>query len=110
MRDLLNEIIDSLQATFPPNRIVALLTPGAAILAGASAQWLTEHFPGIAELTGADEITLTAAFLAGAGAVVLAAYKWLDGWQAHEGRVVVNLEDDEIAAELARAEADKPEV
>lgn len=83
MLDLLNKVIDKLQETFPPNRIVALLTPLAAAGAGAGTAWVAKHFPG---LPAFDSAELTAFAGAGALAVITAAYKWLDGWQKAEER------------------------
>lgn len=86
MRDLLNEIIDTLQATFPVNRLVALLTPAFALAAGAVSVWLTEHFPGIENLVDLSPGAISVIFVGGVLSVLTAAYKWLDGWQAYEDR------------------------
>lgn len=88
---MLNSIIDNLQAKFPPNRLVALamalliptvITPAAAFVA----VWAPTHLPGLPAFSTAQ---LTAFGIAGASAALLAAttagYKWIDGWQRHEG-------------------------
>jgi hypothetical protein len=65
-----------------PNRIVALLTPVAALAAGACATWLAQHFPGI-DVKASD---LQSVFIAGAVVVLAPAAQWLHGWQKHEAR------------------------
>ncbi|HVY79310.1 MAG TPA: hypothetical protein VG898_12475 [Solirubrobacterales bacterium] len=80
----INKAIDSLQAKFPPNRIVVLLTPLVFVPA---ATWVTgyvaEHFPGLPQLSSGAVSGLMAT---GALSALAAAYKWLDGWQKHEER------------------------
>jgi hypothetical protein len=76
-------LIDKFQATFPPNRIVALLTPFAAAGIAAGTAWVAQHFPGLPAFNATE---LTAFALAGVATVIGLAYKWLDGWQAHEAR------------------------
>ena len=56
-------------------RIVVLLTPVLASLAGWLAQLAAEYLPGAPDL---DETGLTVVFVAGAGAVVAAIWKWLE--------------------------------
>jgi hypothetical protein len=65
-----------------PNRIVALITPVAALAAGACASWLARHFPGM----HVSQNDLQSVFIAGAVAVLLPAAQWLHGWQKHEAR------------------------
>ena len=86
MRDLLNEIIDAIQGMFPVNRIVALLMGPIALAAGACSVWLTEHFPGLEHIIDLSPGAVAAVFISGVTAVVIAAYKWLDGWQLDEER------------------------
>jgi hypothetical protein len=64
-----------------PNRIVALLTPVFAALAGGLATWIADTVPGAPSI---DSGELTAIFIAGAASATAAAYKWLAGWQQHE--------------------------
>jgi hypothetical protein len=66
----------------PPNRIVALVTPFAALAAGACASWLAQHFPGM-NIQAND---LQSVFIAGAVVVLAPAIQWLHGWQKHEAR------------------------
>ena len=66
----------------PPNRIVALVTPVAALAAGACATWLAQHFPGL----HVTENDLQSVFIAGAVVVLAPAAQWLHGWQKHEAR------------------------
>ena len=80
IRDIARRAYWRIRRAFPINRVVVILTPAAAGLAGSIASWIAEHFPGV-EL---DEASLTAIFLAGAGAAVAAIYKWLDGWMQYE--------------------------
>jgi hypothetical protein len=78
---LLNILIDKLQAAFPPNRIVVILTPLVFMpLAGSITAWAAVHFPGL-KLSEGLVIGLGGA--AALGALTLA-YKWLDQWQHHE--------------------------
>jgi hypothetical protein len=65
-----------------PNRIVALVTPVAALAAGACASWLAQHFPGM----NVPESDLQSVFIAGAVVVLAPAAQWLHGWQKHEAR------------------------
>lgn len=86
MQNIINTWIDQLQAKWPPNRIVAVLTPVAFVpLAGFLATWVANHFPGIPTL---DPNWLSGIFVTGAASALLMAYKWIDGWQKHEARVV----------------------
>jgi hypothetical protein len=108
-----------LSEIFPLNRLVALLAPVAATLAGLVAAWLADHAPLIAEqVSGSD---LTAIFLAVAATVAGMAYKWLDGSQKYEARVDAALNENLTPLsieggttttvqdeDLAHAEADKP--
>jgi hypothetical protein len=65
-----------------PNRIVALVTPVAALAAGACATWLAQHFPGI-DINQSD---LQSVFIAGAVVALAPAAQWLHGWQKYEAR------------------------
>jgi hypothetical protein len=65
-----------------PNRIVALVTPVAALAAGACATWLAQHFPGI----NIDQGSLQSVFVAGAVVALAPAAQWLHGWQKYEAR------------------------
>lgn len=87
---MLNNLIDSFQAKFPPNRLVALamaillpvvITPAA----GYVAAWATVNLPGVPGLGTAELIAVGGAAAAGTLlAGVSAGYKWLDGWQKDE--------------------------
>ena len=79
---MLRELYRALRRSFPPNRVVALLTPPAATLAGLVSAWLADNAPFIAEHV--DSTELTAIFLGAAASVVAVAFKWLDGWQQYE--------------------------
>ena len=87
---------------FPINRVVVLLTPLAATLAGLVAAWLADHAPLIADQV--DEGSLTAIFIAAATSVVTMAYKWLDGWQDYEEQ----LADPEMHPVLAPSHVGPP--
>src|ERR1041385_9580441 len=65
-----------------PNRIVALVTPVAALAAGACATWLAQHFPGI----DINQGELQSVFIAGAVVALAPAAQWLHGWQKYEAR------------------------
>lgn len=78
------------------NRIVAMLTPVAALLAGITADWLARHAPGVkVEAAAFEEI-----FVGGLAAVVAPALVWMLGWQKHEAREAAAAERAE-AADLA---------
>lgn len=77
---MLSSIISYLTTQFPPNRVVALLTP----LFAAASGWLATVFAQWGFALTSDQFL--AAFTVGAAAAVAAAYKWLHGWQAHEAR------------------------
>lgn len=64
------------------NRIVALITPAAALAAGWAASWLADNVPGIT----VTKENLQAVFIAGAAAVLAPAVQWLHGWQKWEVR------------------------
>jgi len=78
------KLIDKAQATFPPNRIVALLTPTVFVpVSGFLAAWVAKHFPGLPQFSSAQ---ITGFMLVGGLAALTAGYKWLDGWQKAEER------------------------
>ena len=60
-------------------RVVALITPLFAVVAGSFAAWVAKH-------TGAklDSSQITAFMVAAVTTVLAAAWKWLQGWQQHE--------------------------
>lgn len=94
-------IIDKLQATFPPNRIVVLLGGVLTALSSTIAAWIAAHCPGLN--LGAAEI---AGVLAAAAIVTVRLLdRWIDQWQRGEQ---INTQVDLEAAfeELA----DGPEV
>jgi hypothetical protein len=62
------------------NRVVALLTPLAAALAGWFSTWVATHFPGVT----IPESQLEAVFIAGALFALAPAAQWLHGWQKWE--------------------------
>ena len=64
----------------PTNRVVALLTPLAAALAGWFSTWVATHFPGVS----IPENQLEAVFIAGALFALAPAAQWLHGWQKWE--------------------------
>lgn len=86
MRDLLNEVIDTLQEKFPVNRVVALLTPLYAAGAAAIATYATQKLPFIADLVPNAEAVILAEFVSLSLIAGAQAYKWLDGWQKAEDR------------------------
>ena len=65
-------------------RIVVLLTPVFAGLAGWLATWAAQHLPGGPVL---DQEALTAIFVSGVGAAVAAVLSWLKGRREFEARV-----------------------
>lgn len=81
---LLILIVQKVRDTFPPNRVVVILTPFFAAAAGALTAWLAQHFPGLPALNSTQ---LAAIFGAGALATIQIVYKWLDGWQKHEAQI-----------------------
>lgn len=85
VKHLIGSVINGLQAKFPPNRIVALLTPVVFVpVAAFVAAWVPKHFPG-APTFSADQLLASAT--TGAVSALAIAYKWIDGWQKHEGYV-----------------------
>lgn len=66
-----------------PNRVVTLLTPVFAGLAGTLATWMADNLPGAPAVS---KDGLTAIFITGAASATAAAYKWMKGWQEHEMR------------------------
>lgn len=76
-----------------PNRVVALLTPLLAPVAGAVTKWLAENAPGV-DLSRDD---LTSVFIAGALFALAPALQWLHGWQKFEARNDAIQRDIELA-------------
>lgn len=66
----------------PANRVVLLLTPLVAPVAGFVAAWLAKNLPGV-EI---DEKQLNEIFLAGLGIAFAGSAHWLHGYQKHEAR------------------------
>lgn len=84
MRKALHAAIDYLQAKFPPNRIVVLLTPLVFVpAAGFVSAWVAKNIPGV----NLSSEWVLGVFVAGGLAALGAANKWLDGWQQHEGTI-----------------------
>jgi hypothetical protein len=73
-------------ARFPLNRVVAFAGPYVAILSGAIAAWLGNHFPGLAIDRGTVTANVATAieFALGTGVTWALHHKWLDGWQRWE--------------------------
>lgn len=71
---------------FPTNRVIALLGPYIAVLAGTLAAWLSQHFPGLADDVDAETQSITQAITFAVGALISWAlqHKYLDGWQRWE--------------------------
>lgn len=94
LRAFLSGQIDRLQATYPPNRLVALLLVAlglpAAAIGGYVAVWVPKHFPGAPTFTAGQ---YTGFFLAGVGVVALQAatmaYRFIDGVQKDEQHVTL---------------------
>jgi hypothetical protein len=64
-------------------RVVVVLTPVFAGLAGWLATWAADHLPGNPQL---DSGEITAIFVAGAGAATSALLSWLKGRREYEER------------------------
>ncbi len=88
---MLDQLIDGLQAKYPPNRIAialgvvvtAFLTPAA----GVATAWVAVHFPSLPTFTPAEVLAAAGTVsIAVATAVITLAYKWIDGWQQREAR------------------------
>ena len=84
-----------------PNRIVASITPIAALAAGWAASWLADHVPGLT----ISEANLQAVFITGAVAVLAPALHWLHGWQKWE-----TLNEESLAAAARGFPAEAPTV
>lgn len=65
------------------NRVVVVLTPVFAGVAGVVTSWIADNLPGAPQVS---EDGLTAVFVAGAMSATAVAWKWLQGWQKHEER------------------------
>lgn len=89
-----------------PNRIVTLLTPVFAGLAGSASVWMAENLPGAPQVS---EDGLTAIFIAGATSATAAAWKWLQGWQRHEERTAYDFhEAHDVVGEPVPSGSDLP--
>lgn len=77
-------------------RVVVLLTPVFAGVAGSLASWAAQHLPGGPAL---DSGELTAVFVAGAGAATSAVLAWLKGRREHERDARFAVEQPEFPGE-----------
>jgi ABC-type nickel/cobalt efflux system permease component RcnA len=70
--------------------VLTLLGPAIALLAGACAAWLSQHFPGLVtdESGTKAELTQAGTFIVGAVITWAIHHKYLDGWQRWETGVV----------------------
>ena len=81
----------------PVNRIVVLLTPFAATLAGALSAWVAKNLPGV----DIPESALNEIFIAGLGIAAAGSAQWLHGfqkWEAREAKAShsADVADDEL--------------
>lgn len=81
----------------PVNRLVVLLTPLAATLAGAVSAWVAKNIPGVEISEGA----LNEIFIAGLGIAAAGSAHWLHGYQKWEQREAeatrsADVADDEL--------------
>jgi hypothetical protein len=83
VKELIANLILTLEEKFPVNRVVVLLTPVFAALSGTLATWWAAHVSWL-ELTQGQ---LLAVFIAGVGAALPPVYVWLRNWAAHEARL-----------------------
>jgi hypothetical protein len=83
------------QTRFPLNRVLTLLGPYLAVLAGVAASWVSRHFPGLVTNVPATTAAITqcATFVIGALITWALQHKYLDGWQRWEARIA-ELESD----------------
>jgi len=73
-----------LKQTFPPNRVVLILTPIVLVPAAAAATgWLATNFPGLPPL---DPTQVTVLMGGAVAAVIGLTYKWLSNWGQYEAR------------------------
>jgi len=84
---MLNTIIDKVQATFPPNRVVILLAGLITAVSSTASAWLAAHFPGL------NLGTVEIAGVLGAAALITIRLldRWIDQWQHHEN---INVQAD----------------
>jgi uncharacterized membrane protein YeaQ/YmgE (transglycosylase-associated protein family) len=83
-------------------RVVVLLTPVFAGLAGWLATWVAQNLPGGPAL---DEQALTAIFVSGVGAAVAAVLSWLKGRREYESNEAAIAHERKL---LAAERLDKP--
>src|SRR5215210_368881 len=88
----------------PPNRVVALLIPLAAPIAGWLTTWIAIHFPGL----DIPQNALEEIFIAGALFALAPAAQWLHGWQKWETQQAQTEGAIQVAA--VEAAADPPTV
>jgi hypothetical protein len=87
-----------------PNRVVALLIPLAAPIAGWLTTWIAIHFPGL----DIPQNALEEIFIAGALFALAPAAQWLHGWQKWETQQAQTEGAIQVAA--VEAAADPPTV
>ncbi len=87
-----------------PNRVVALLVPLAAPIAGWLTTWIATHFPGL----DIPQNALEEIFIAGALFALAPAAQWLHGWQKWETQQAQTEGAIQVAA--VEAAADPPTV
>lgn len=81
---MLSSLIDRIQAAWPINRVVVVLAPLYAGAAGAIATYAADKLPWLGSVVPDVPGALAAIFASVTLTAGAAAYKWLDGWQAHE--------------------------
>ena len=79
----------------PIIRIVLLLTPIVAPIAGWLATQSAQHAPGL----GIKEAQLNEIFLAGLGLVLAGSAQWVHGYQKHEAREAEAVREADIASD-----------
>ena len=83
-----------------PNRVVALLTPLAAPLAGWLTTWIATHFPGL----DIPQNALEEIFIAGSLFALAPSAQWLHGWQKWEAQQAHTEEAVQLATISAGAD------
>lgn len=76
----LNLIIDKLQATFPPNRVMLILAGPIVAAAAWTSAFVTANVPGVEVPVAAVTVVISAAALI----AVTLIHKWFDQWQKGE--------------------------
>lgn len=78
---MLNQVIDYIQAKFPPAKLVTAASPFILLGSAYASTWCAQHLPGLPHFTGVQGALVAAPVVLGVATIL---YKRIDGWQKHD--------------------------